>query len=198
MRLSWLAATLMVTDGNPLPSDVGRRRNSGIRGYLSVSPKENLPNKNGREVGGVDDIGLDGYGSCVVVGNPQIFPLRISIATFPYTCWLPSGARNMKVPGSKYKGWTSPVCALTAGGTRSGRTAITASKIAITVSKSFITPSTFIDVSYSSATIFLKTSTDTSKSPRPARAAPSTRHAASVYTFEPAIFARSSVSGACA
>jgi hypothetical protein len=56
-----------------------------------------------------------GYGSCVVVGNPQIFPVRRSTTMRPKTCRLPSGARNMTVPGSMYTGYTSD-CAETAGG----------------------------------------------------------------------------------
>jgi hypothetical protein len=43
---------------------------------------------------------VDRIGAGVKVGNPQTFPLRSSITTLLPTLRLPSGARNMKVPGS--------------------------------------------------------------------------------------------------
>ena len=45
-----------------------------------------------------------GYGSRLSVGNPQTFPLRMSITTLPNTWPRPSGARSMVTPGSTKKG----------------------------------------------------------------------------------------------
>src|SRR5271155_3198599 len=49
--------------------------------YLSISASANFPSKNGWETCGFVLAPAVGYGSCVIVGNPQMFPLRRSTTT---------------------------------------------------------------------------------------------------------------------
>ena len=151
--------------------------------HLSTSPKENLPSRNGRDVGGVDEVGFDGYGSWVKVGNPQCH-----CACRPRLCHRP--ARPIGSPQHERarleNGWTSPVCALTAQQAARHRDAQQhASEIAIVASKPFTTQSTFMTSPVPARRFFLKTSTDKQKLARPHSRR--SLHSPSVYTFEPAI-----------
>src|ERR1019366_10547003 len=63
--------------------------------YRVASLNMNFPRYMGCDLGGTVLALSTGYGRCSVVGNPQMSPVRMSTATFPYTCAVPSGLRSM-------------------------------------------------------------------------------------------------------
>src|ERR1700723_2382089 len=101
---------------NPRRGPHGQTIAAGKSTYLSISSNAKRPSANGCEVSGLELSALNGYGSVVMVGKPQIFPVRKSTTTLPYSCLLPSGDFSICTPGSIYTGYATPLCASAEGG----------------------------------------------------------------------------------